>query len=85
MDRALVAVLGAAVGCGVLLAVAVVKNERTFTHQLYAQERVAGPTAELAPASPPSPELRPVSGERKPTSRLTGQSERTMYLPAATR
>jgi hypothetical protein len=37
MDRTLVAVLGAAVGAGVLLAVAVAKNERSFTQRLYAE------------------------------------------------
>jgi hypothetical protein len=48
MDRALVAVLGAAVGCGVLLAVAVAKNERSFTQRLYAENPAV---VETAPAS----------------------------------
>ena len=48
MDRALVAVLGGAVGCGALLALAVLKNERTFTTRLFAESPAAHE------ASPPS-------------------------------
>jgi hypothetical protein len=49
MDRTLVAVLGAAVGAGVLLAVAVAKNERSFTQRLYAES-----PAVVETSSPPA-------------------------------